>query len=223
MAHTRTFCCCIPVRLGVFILTILNLVMGLLIAVVGWTQVAQSRKTPLSTEDEIALVLNAGMFSVLAAISLLGLIGAVIKQRSLISTFGMMLLVYLCISIGTGIYAMYSMFRNNGQAIVQACLDGSSSLSGDDCKATARIFEALVIVIYIIVWLLQLWGFIIVINYCHQLDDEEEELLKPRIETSLGKQITTYDSFGLGAPPTLLRTGVSVPSPGTRWPNRSEV
>ena len=67
-------------------------------------------------------------------------------------------------------------------------------------------------------------GFIIVISYCHQLDDEEEEMLKPRIEPSMaGKQMTTYDSFGLGAPPAALRTGNSMPSPDTRRLNRSEV
>lgn len=41
MAPTRTFCCCLPARLGVFILMILNLVGGTLIAIVGWMQVSQ--------------------------------------------------------------------------------------------------------------------------------------------------------------------------------------
>lgn len=65
----------------------------------------------------------------------------------------------------------------------------------------------------------------IVINYCHQLDEEEEELLRSKIEpiSISGKPMTTYDSFGPGAPPSGLRTGVSMPSPDVRRPHRSEV
>ncbi|KAK2467938.1 hypothetical protein APHAL10511_000233 [Amanita phalloides] len=224
MTPTRTFCCCLPVRLGVFILTILNLLGGLFVAVIGWMQVSHSRSTPLSTVDEIALVLHSSTFTVLAAVSLLGLIGAILKQRSLVSTFGMMMLAFLIISIGTGIYAIYCLFRNNGQAIVQACLQGDSTLGQDVCRTTANVVEAIIVTIYVVVWLLQLWGFFIVLDYCYQLDDEEEEVLRPRFDASLAeKPTTTYDSFGLGAPPSGLRTGVSIPSPSTRRPNRSEV
>lgn len=66
----------------------------------------------------------------------------------------------------------------------------------------------------------------IVVNYCHQLDDEEEELLRSNIvepASMSGKPTTTYDSFGPGAPPSGLRTGISIPSPDMRRPSRSEV
>jgi hypothetical protein len=225
MAHTRTFCCCLPVRLGVFILTIFNLFGGLIIAIVGWKQVSELRKTPLSTADEVALILHSASFSVLATISLLGFIGAIIKHRALVSTFGVMLLVFLCLSIAAGVYTMLSLFHNNAQALVQACLDGNSTLDRATCQATAKIIEIIVVVIYAIVWLLQLWGYVIVINYCHQLDEEEEETLRSKIEpiSISGKPMTTYDSFGLGAPPSGLRTGISMPSPDMRRPNHSEV
>ncbi|KAF8737449.1 hypothetical protein AX14_012839 [Amanita brunnescens Koide BX004] len=226
MARTRTFCCCLPVRFGVFILTILNLFGGVLIAIVGWMQVSQLRKTPLSTTDEIALILHSATFSVLAAISLLGFIGAIIKNRGLVSSFSVVLLIFLCISVATGVYAMISLFRNNAQALVQACLDGSQAADQDVCKTTAKVTEAIIIAIYVVVWLLQLWGYVIVINYCHQLEDEEEELLRSKIvepASMSGKPTTTYDSFGLGAPPSGLRTGISIPSPDLRRVNRSEV
>ncbi|KAF8634031.1 hypothetical protein AX17_004296 [Amanita inopinata Kibby_2008] len=214
MARTRTFCCCLPVRFGVFILTLLDLVGGLLISVLGWGQVTHIRRNPLSMEDQVALVLHSVLFTVLAAISLLGFIGVIIKQRSLISTFGMMLLVHLFVSVGTGVYAMYSLFRNNSQELINACLDGKNT---EDvlqvCETTAKVVQAIVIMIYVLVWLLQLFGFIIVIRYCHQLDDEEEEALKSKMGAAIGKPMTTYDSFGFG----------NGPPPDLRRPNRSEV
>lgn len=140
---------------------------------------------------------------------------------------------------------MISLFRNNAQALVQACLDGSQAADQDVCKTTAKVTEAIIIAIYVVVWLLQLCelpslfslcslnyrvflpgGYVIVINYCHQLEDEEEELLRSKIvepASMSGKPTTTYDSFGLGAPPSGLRTGISIPSPDLRRVNRSEV
>ncbi len=51
---------------------------------------------------------------------------------------------------------MLSLFHNNGQALVQACLDGDSALDKATCQATAKIVEIIVVVVYAIVWLLQL-------------------------------------------------------------------
>ena len=67
-----------------------------------------------------------------------------------------MLLVFLCFSIAAGVFAILSLFHNNGQALVQACLDGNSTLDQATCQATAKIVEIIVVVIYVIVWLLQL-------------------------------------------------------------------
>jgi hypothetical protein len=223
MAYTRTFCCCLPVRLGVFALTILNLFGGVSFAILGWTQVTHLRNVPLATQDEIALVIHSVVFTALAAISLLGLIGAIIKHRSLVSSFSMILLAFLCISIGTGIYTIYSLYRDQGQALIQACLSGASDFSPESCRAAASLTQAIIVLIYIAIWLLQFceWqihetimlpntrltgGFIIVRDYCHQLDDEEEEGLKPRIEPLM-----------VGKP----RSDGAVIAP--RLPNRSEV
>jgi len=192
--------------LGVFALTILNLFGGLSFAILGWTQVTRLRGTPLATQDEIALIIHSVVFTALAAISLLGLIGAIIKHRSLVSSFSMILLAFLLISIATGIYTIYSLYRDQGQALIQACLSASSDFSPENCQATTSLTQAIIVIVYIAIWLLQLWGFIIVRDYCHQLDDEEQEGLKPRIEPLM-----------VGKP----GNGGAVIAP--RLPNRSEV
>ena len=67
-----------------------------------------------------------------------------------------MLLIFLCISVGTGVYTMISLFRNNAQGLVQACLDANPAADQGVCQTTAKITEAIIIVIYVVVWLLQL-------------------------------------------------------------------
>jgi hypothetical protein len=195
--------------LGVFALTILNLFGGLSFAVLGWTQVTHLRDIPLATQDEIALIIHSVVFTALAAISLMGLIGAIIKHRSLVSTFSMILLAFLCISIGTGIYTIYSLYRDQGQALIQACLSGASNFSPENCQASASLTQAIIVIVYIAIWILQLWGFIIVRDYCHQLDDEEVEALKPRVEPLM-----------TGKP---RNDGPTIPYQHDRFPNRSEV
>lgn len=192
MAHTRTFCCCLPVRLGVFVLTILNLAGGVSFAVLGWAQVTHLKNTPLATVDEIALILHSVIFTILAVSSLLGFIGAITKHRSLVSVFSSMLLTFLCISIATGIYVMYSVFRDQGRVLVQACLSDASNFSEQTCQVSASITQVLIVAVYITMWLLQLWGFLITRSYCHQLDDEEEEGLKPAM---VGKPVAPRDNW----------------------------
>lgn len=77
-----------------------------------------------------------------------------------------MLLIFLCISVGTGVYAMISLFRNNAQGLVQACLDANPAADQGVCQTTARITEGIIIAIYAIVWLLQLCEPRSLINVC---------------------------------------------------------
>ena len=89
LIRARTFCCCLPVRLGIFAVTILGLLVGGSLSIVGWIEVKHmspsllplpsssahrvpTARSPLSPRAEIALVLQTVMFTLLALLSILG-------------------------------------------------------------------------------------------------------------------------------------------------------
>jgi hypothetical protein len=86
--RSHKFCCCIPVRFGVFILSTLCLVGGSIVAVVGWHAVTQKgtyslvllhhvliillEQSNLSKRQEISLVITSISYTVLAIVSIFG-------------------------------------------------------------------------------------------------------------------------------------------------------
>ena len=85
---SRTFCCCIPVRLGVFIMSILGCIGGSVMAGLGWDSavhkgewrivllyhvlIAFLDETYLTTNQEVSVAMASLSYTLLAVISLLG-------------------------------------------------------------------------------------------------------------------------------------------------------
>ncbi|KAJ7257782.1 hypothetical protein C8J57DRAFT_1516662 [Mycena rebaudengoi] len=175
--HSRKFCCCLPVRLGVFIMTILAMLGGGVIAVVGWIQVKNLRKEIGVKSDEGAIYVNAIMFTILAVIGFFGLVGAIAKRVRLVSLFSTMLCFHLAFSLGTGIYAIYVSFKRNSADAIRDCINDTdnSNVTEDSggCESTIKIAKGLIVGIYVVTWLIQLYGCIISISYVKQLEEEK--------------------------------------------------
>jgi hypothetical protein len=85
---SRTICCCIPVRSGVFIMSILGCTGGSVMASLGWDSAVHKGKwhpihlyhvliifveeTYLTANQEVSVVMASLSYTILAAISLLG-------------------------------------------------------------------------------------------------------------------------------------------------------
>jgi len=198
--RSRKFCCCIPVRAGVFILSLVGVVLGSIISVVGWRKVSQLKNYPLPDADVAALYIHSSIFTLLALLSLFGFVGTLIKQRGLVSAYGAGLIIHLCISIASGIFALVSLFKQSPQEAINECLNGSSdAATRAACKSGIAVVKGLAVVIYVVMWLLQIYAYIIVSNYVDQLD-EEESLRETRNMVQAISQpapVTTYASFAV--------------------------
>jgi len=191
-ARTRTFCCCLPVRFGVFVLTVLGAITGTIIAAVGWIQVAKL-KDQLANSAKIALYINSGVYSLLAVLAVFGFIGACIRNRTMVSTFFSILVAHLVFSIFSGAFTLHNIFTVDGNAIVQGCQNGDASatlsnlgkstvgqaaflvsrgLSYDACNSAYGVVKGISVATFIFIWLLEIWGCVITNNYISQLDDE---------------------------------------------------
>jgi uncharacterized protein YacL len=199
--RTRTFCCCLPVRLGVFILAILGVLIGGFLTVAGWLQVANLTQHPLSTRDEVALYVQTVMFTLLAVVSIFGFIGAASRRRSLLNFYWMMLAAHLVFSIASGIFSIYSMFNEDiSSEFTEQCADDAvDDVTDEFCGNGMTVVKGLIIAFFVISWLFQLYGCIIVSNYVEQLDDEKSPDPYPAIKSAFPAgaiPVTTYNSYG---------------------------
>jgi len=172
--RSRKFCCCLPVRFGVFVMSIAALLVGGLVAIAGWIQVKDLPQHPLSNDNKNALYIYSVMFSILALVGGFGIIGTISKQRGLVSLFGSLLSFHLGISIATGIFAIYTLFKTNASEALANCINGSTDQTViNSCQEGLKILKIAVVVGYCVTWLIELWGCLIVSSYVQQLKEEE--------------------------------------------------
>jgi len=218
--RSQTFCCCLPVRFGVFLLSLLGLAGGGFVAAVGWIQLSHLNEHPLGKIDQIALWIQSSLFSLLALLAIFGFIGAMIKNRGMVSGFATGIAIHLGFSIIASCFAIYAMFKRNSQAILDKCIqraNDNSDATVQSCKKGIILIKALVVVIYVLTWIIQLYAYFVVERYVDQLDEERlfENPVMPRtmVLQVAGPQVTagvvppTYaftepqQSFGRGQGP----------------------
>ncbi|TFY65717.1 hypothetical protein EVG20_g5368 [Dentipellis fragilis] len=172
--RSRKFCCCLPVRLGVFIMTILSLGFGSAVAGVLWYGVLHPEKSKLAGSDKTMAIVTAVVWTLLAVVSLFGLIGAIIKQKACITVYAWLLWIHVILSIATGSYYIYTLFHSAEDDSIKKCEgDNASDLEHGACKAAFDVGRGILIAVYIIMWLIEMWVASIASDYVGQLNEEE--------------------------------------------------
>jgi cytochrome b561 len=125
-----------------------------------------------------SLIVSIVIYIILAIISLFGFIGAAMKKRKFVSVYWAMSVVHLLLSFLAGIYTLHTVFQD-APANVSACINGSTAQTVlDTCKRGETTVKGVLIALYIIIWMLQIYGIIIIDNYCKQLVEEDEASFK---------------------------------------------
>jgi len=183
--RSRTFCCCLPVRFGVFLLSLLALGGGGFLAAISWIQISQLKQHPLGKIEQISLWVQASIFSFLALLAIFGFLGAIIRSRGMVSGFGTAIAIHLGFSIASGIFSIYTMFTRDSQEALDKCIDKAdddSDATVQSCKKALILIKAVVVAIFVLMWLVQLYGYFVVERYVDQLDEERmlENPIMPR-------------------------------------------
>jgi len=174
--RSRTFCFCVPVRFGVFIMSTLFLICAATIGAVGCYSATHKEQAHLTRNQEVSVVIVSISYTVLAIISLFGLIGAIIKRRSFVFMYSSIVSWHLGCSLVTGAYFIYTLYHKVGEQDVNNCIAENSSddTKVQDCKAAFDFIRGITIGIYIVFWLFELWGCLVVADYVAQLREEDE-------------------------------------------------
>jgi len=164
---TRTFCCCVPVRVGVILLAILGLVGGSGVAGVSIINLKHSEGSRTASIIQIIIYL------LLAIVSIFGLIGAITRRLAFIRLYLAMLIIHLLFSMGTGIYAIHRNFKD-APKYISDCTSGSTDKAVIGvCNDGAALLKSVMIGSFILAWLLETWACFIVVHYSKQLAEEE--------------------------------------------------
>jgi hypothetical protein len=200
MVHSRKFCCCLPVRFGVFVLSILAMAGGAFVAAYGYIQIARQNKYPLTRDDRIALWIQSVMFTFLSLLAVFGFLGALTKNRRMVSNFAIGVAIHLGFSVAAGIYALVSLFKQDPQIAIDNCMNsGADGVTIDGCRSAISIMKGVMVGVYVCTWLIQLYAYFVVERYVDQLDDEasaKHAVVIPQTMPQVGApMMTTYGAF----------------------------
>ncbi|KAG5646266.1 hypothetical protein DXG03_003862 [Asterophora parasitica] len=115
------------------------------------------------------------VYALLALVSILGLIGAAGRKLALIRIYFLVLLAHLFFSLATGIYAIFRIFKE-GSIFLDDCMASDSAANVEDpkkmCTDGLKLIKGVTVTLFIIFWLVEIWGCVIVNSYGGQLQDE---------------------------------------------------
>ncbi|TRM60375.1 hypothetical protein BD626DRAFT_131627 [Schizophyllum amplum] len=176
--RSRKFCCCLPVRFGVFVMTLIGLLGGGAVAIGSWYGLAHQDTQVAARVDRTTLEVSAGIYTFLALICLFGLIGCIFRRRTLVRWYLFVLTAQFFLSVGFGIWSLVEFFRYSKAEWQDECLNGiadntmTQDAEEDLCRKAYNTARWTLPVVYIIAWVIELYGLIIVDNYVDQISDE---------------------------------------------------
>lgn len=168
----KTFCCCLPVRLGVISMSILGMLVAGILSIGLWFE--SSVNTYLSKGERIAFIVTALMETILFAASILGFVGAVVRKQSFIQTYAYILYGHFLCNVAAAAYLLYSIISFQKNITELACESTVTDPGAQEqCRGLLRITTKLYIAIAAIVLFVELYGAIIVTRHLNLVKKEK--------------------------------------------------
>ncbi|KAF9033254.1 hypothetical protein BDZ89DRAFT_947885 [Hymenopellis radicata] len=168
----RTFCCCLPVRSGVIIMTFLGMLLSGILSIVCWYEVAS---TPDMSAGKRAVFVVAGLLETFLFIaSVLGFVGAVVRKQVFVQIYTYFIYVHFLFNVAIAGYLLWEVSHLTSEAADKACQDTiSNAQAQDQCIGFLKIARGVYYAIASLVLLVELYGAIITTRYCNQLKSEK--------------------------------------------------
>ncbi|KAI0072475.1 hypothetical protein K474DRAFT_1605051 [Panus rudis PR-1116 ss-1] len=197
---SKHFCCCIPVRAGVFIFSFLAFLLSGAAAFFAWFALHEILEakveggvdfSKINQSGKIAVIVAACLFTIAALFSLFGFIGSIFRKRKLVRTYGFLTwLIFIIHLVGAGFY-FYLVF--SGKNLFSGC---TITVNGkeQDCKVTLPLWQKIVSVVVVIVELfINLYIAVIVRRYGDQLEEEHDYSHEYKLAKNTKHSSSTYE------------------------------
>jgi len=163
------FCCCLPVRLGVLILSFFQSLCHGALAALCWFLII-TRSDQVSHKIKVALIILGSIESLAALIALGGFIGAVFKKEGGVSLYSWMINFQFGFQLVASILAVVAFFTEPKSELVQKCVNGSSDQTViNECNKVVNASKPAIVAGVAVSLIVQLWFCWIVAAYSRQL------------------------------------------------------
>ncbi|KAJ7462381.1 hypothetical protein B0H11DRAFT_2055469 [Mycena galericulata] len=184
-----TFCCCLRVRLGVIIMSVLGMLFAGLLSILLWFELAS---TPDMSSNERAIFIVAGLVETLLFVaSVLGFVGAVVRKQVFVQIYAYFIYVHFILNLGVAIYLLYFLVHVSTTDQVKACQDAiQNTTAQSQCTGLLKVGLGIYGAVASIVLLTEMYGAIIVARYVNQVQREKRNIRASRMSQSAFKMGT---------------------------------
>ncbi|KAJ7364402.1 hypothetical protein DFH08DRAFT_949994 [Mycena albidolilacea] len=180
------YLCCLPLRLGVLVISFLQFITGLAVAgiLVAATIVEANDKNhevspEIPTRTRIIMIILAVLHGLVALISLAGFIGAIRKKESYIGVFLTLIQVFFAIQV-VGIIAYFGLYFVDRNDFKQKCIGNSTNQKVIDTCNSSRLRDLWVLIVSAVLPLLfSGYGVYIVAAYDKKLREQDRVVFNP--------------------------------------------
>ncbi|KAF8806400.1 hypothetical protein BYT27DRAFT_7140869 [Phlegmacium glaucopus] len=189
-----TFCCCLPVRMGVISMAILGCLVSGSLAVLLWFEVAST--TGLTSSGRAAFILAALMETILFATSIFGLMGAIVRKQLFIQVYAYVLYVHFVINLAVAGYLLFEISRASDNLEVLACKTAIKNPGAESqCTGLLSIAKWVYLIVALIVLFVELYGAVIVTRYLNQLQRQKRTARASRMQINEAFQLKPSNGF----------------------------
>jgi len=193
LLERKTFCCCLPVRVGAVAMSFLTMLLSGAVSLYIWVEVAQSDSqsttnpdAQLDPETRTAFIISGAVQSLLFVASILGFVGAIVRKQSFVQIYAWFIWIHLFLSLAAGSYFLWVITHTIGSVEMQ-CKQGFTG-NGEDpnqlCNQVLSLAGGLLIGIIVLIWLVEIYGALIIARYSHQIVNEKLEIRRQLMEFS---------------------------------------
>jgi hypothetical protein len=169
---SKTFCCCLPVRAGVIVMSFLSILVAGILSLLIWYEVASAAEISAHTRSGFV---GAGVVETLYCLaSIIGFMGAVARKQLFVVIYAYFIYLHFLLHVGIAIWLIWLIAHTTNTDVVKGCQLGiANEEAKSQCSSLLHVTQGVFIGIALFVLLIEAYCALIVYRYGYQLKNQK--------------------------------------------------